>query len=63
MTPMDQQSTALPYGFLLNTSGATYPGVPHAVPSWSSVSAVLERPKSLIMILESSAGLYYNVYT
>ena len=39
-----------------NTSGATYPGVPQAV-AITPDSSILERPKSLIMILLSASGL------
>ena len=35
----------------------TYPGVPQAVAIMLSSSSVLDRPKSLIIILESSSGL------
>ena len=35
----------------------TYPGVPHAVDITLPVSSILDRPKSLIMILESSSML------
>ena len=35
----------------------TYPGVPHAVAIILPSSSVLDNPKSLIIILESSSGL------
>ena len=35
----------------------TYPGVPQAVAIMLSSSSVLDRPKSLIIIFESSSGL------
>lgn len=35
----------------------TYPGVPQAVAITSPVPSIFDRPKSLIMILDSSSGL------
>lgn len=44
-------------------SSPTYPGVPQAVAITSPVPSILDRPKSLIMILESSSGLKYRRFS
>lgn len=41
----------------------TYPGVPHAVDMTSPLPSILDRPKSLIMILDSSWGLKYSRFS
>ena len=48
MTPSDHMSTCWPYPWRLSTSGATYPGVPHAVRISCTSSKILDSPKSLI---------------
>lgn len=41
----------------------TYPGVPQAVDMTSPLPSILERPKSLIMIFDSSWGLKYSKFS
>lgn len=41
----------------------TYPGVPQAVDMTSPLPSILERPKSLIIIFDSSWGLKYSRFS
>lgn len=45
------------------TNSPTYPGVPQAVDMTSPLLSILERPKSLIMIFDSSWGLKYSKFS
>lgn len=45
------------------SNSPTYPGVPQAVDMTSPLPSILERPKSLIMIFDSSCGLKYSKFS
>lgn len=52
-----------PFKDSINLFLPTYPGVPHAVDITLSAPSILDRPKSLIMILESSSMLSYRRFS
>ena len=57
ITPADHMSTApLSYPLFFRISGATYPGVPHAVFIMSPAVSIRASPKSATLRLASSAG-------